>query len=159
MNTRGVELSFNMIISIIIIAAILATAFYSISYFLDLKKCTDTGLFWRDLEQTVEKAWNSERVQQTFKGTLPGTIDSVCIGDVQRAQSSAEYELLEEFALDDANVYLYEPRKACEGNAAKSLPHLALAQQNLALKCFPVQNGIVEIRLTKQGGDSLVRAA
>src|SRR3989338_2426588 len=57
---RGLELSFSMIFSIIVIIAIVAVAFYMISYLLKLKNCTELGLFGRDLQDTIDRAWNSD---------------------------------------------------------------------------------------------------
>lgn len=148
---RGdISLSFGMIISIIIIAAILATAFYTISYFLKLKQCTDVGLFGRDLQNKVDDAWNSDSVHDTFTGIIPGSIKEVCLGNLTQASSREEYTLLKRYLGRDANLFYYPPGK-CD------ISYIALKHARFSgFSCAKVKNGKASVTLEKSETDALV---
>ena len=60
MEKRGqIQISFGMIFSIIIIIAIVAVSIYVITIFLDFNKCGKVVLFYEDLEEEIQKAWES----------------------------------------------------------------------------------------------------
>ena len=60
MNKRGqIDISFGMIFSIILIIAVVGVAFYVINNFIELKKCTEIGLFYDDLKKYIDEAWQS----------------------------------------------------------------------------------------------------
>ena len=88
---RGLELSFSMIFSIIVIIAIVAVAFYMISYLLKLKNCTELGLFTRELQETVDRAWNADSSSELFERTLPSFVDKVCVGSLEQGTNAPEY--------------------------------------------------------------------
>ena len=83
MEKRGsVQLSFGMIFSIIIIIVTVSIAFYVIAYFLDLRKCTEIGLFYKDFQDKIDDIWKSEFASEEFVGRLPSGIDGVCLGNL-----------------------------------------------------------------------------
>lgn len=153
------ELSFSMIFSIIIIIAILAVAFYVITYFLNLSSCTDIGLFYNDLQTRVDKAWASEITQEVVSIKLPTSIKEVCVGQLNGtgvSQYKEEYDFLRRYAILGKNVFLYPSSSACD---------VKLAYYNLqhsttdTFFCTPVQGGQVKLKLTKGSFDALVRVS
>lgn len=158
MKKRGqIKLSFGMIFSIILIIAIIAIAFYVISYFLDLGKCAEIGLFYQDLKERTDQAWNSEITRETFSGSLPKEIEAVCFGKL--TQSSLGYQGEKEaieriFRHSENNVFLYPSENSCgKESASFDLEHA----ESDNFFCAPVFNGNVEVRLVKESSDSLVK--
>lgn len=160
MNKRGqIELSFGMIFSIIIIIALVATAFYAISYFLKLGKCAQTGLFYKDLEEEVEKAWASEITQKTFSGTIPGSVDKVCFGGLEQDFSDydEEHKVIERVFRNSANnLFLYKPESACSKDSASyNLKHA----RTDSFFCVKSDDGKVKIIISKGSSDALATIA
>ena len=151
------ELSFTMIFSIIIIIAIIGTAFYVITYFLNLSRCTDVGLFYSDLQKRVDKAWASEKAQETFTGKLPSGIKEVCFGNLNQsnvAEYKEEYELFRRYFNLNKNTFLFPPARACDINLAYySLNHAQMPE----FFCTPAKDGTVSFKLAKTSFDALVK--
>lgn len=154
MEKKGFELSFSMIFSIIVIVAIIGIAFYVINYFLDLGECTEVSMFYRDFQQKIDSAWNSEITRDEFVGSLPGGIESVCLGNLSRGGSGEEYEEMRAYERFNFNIFLFPGRKSCE-MARSRINHLDTA--DIGLTCFPVENGEVRIGIEKGSFDSLVK--
>jgi len=158
MKKRGqLEISFGMIFSIIIVIALVATSFYVITYFLNLSKCTQIGLFYQDFDDRVDKAWAADNVQTTFSSSLPGGIESVCLGNL--TQTSDDYETEKEsfgqyYRHSSNNVFLYPTGKAC-GREGGSF-NLKNARTD-GFFCVPVTGGEVSVDLVKSSFDALVR--
>ncbi len=153
MSKRGqFSISFSMIFSIIIIIAIVGVAFYVISGFLSTSKCAEVGLFYDDLKNYIEKAWQSTIHQDTFSSALPSGIESVCFGNI--AQASQEYnEIKKAFINSNGNVFLYPPQKACDSSlSAIKLEHVQINN----FFCKNVENNKIEIKTSKDKFDALV---
>lgn len=151
------ELSFSMIFSIIIIIAIIGVAFYVITYFLNLSRCTDVGFFYSDLQKRTDKAWASEITQETFTGKLPSNIKEVCFGSLNQTNVisyKSEYEFLRRYLNLNKNIYMYPPANACDINLAYyDLNHAQMPE----FFCLPVKDGTLNIKLTKTSFDALVK--
>lgn len=161
MRKRGqFNLSFAMIFSIIVIIAIVATAIYVMTYFLNLNKCTTLGFFFDDLDNEVEKAWRSPQYQDIFEATLPSNLEFVCFGNLtQGALTSPDQEKKDELKFspyrdENKNVFLLPSRKACSGDLANfNLEHA----ETSGFFCIPVENGKIEVRIQKQITGNLVK--
>ena len=96
-NKRGIELSFNVMFSIILIIATIAIAFYVISAFLGTKKCAEVNLFYENLEEHITDAWNS-RIHQgkCCSAILPSNIELVCFGNSTQTPAREYKEQYEE---------------------------------------------------------------
>jgi len=145
---------YTVIFSIIIIIAVLFTAFYVIRWFLDFQRCSQAGLFLNDLEDGVRKAYQApfyDTGGKPFTRTLPSSIKKVCIADLSKEGSSQEEkEMLLEFeryADTDSNVFLYPPKEVCAEARSKRIAHIE--EKEDALYCFDVENGQVEIRIIR----------
>lgn len=154
-NKGSIDLSFGMIFSIILIAAIIAVGFYTISYFLNLGKCTEVSLFYDDFQKAVNRAWNSEIARDEFSGSLPSGIESVCIGGLNSGNSIFLKEVTElrRFRSQNANTFLYPVKKACN-QAFANIEHIDIED---SFRCFPVVNKKVKIKLDKGSFDALVK--
>lgn len=154
MQKRGFELSFNFILSIIVIAFIVATASYAIKHFLDLRSCTELGLFSQELQREVDKAWNSEIARSTFSQHVPGGIESVCIGNVSYGASIPEYDSLKRYSRQGYLLFFYPVEKACD-QAAYKIDHVDTITRT-SLVCYPVVKGKVSFTISKDSAASLV---
>ena len=149
-------MSFGMIFSIIIIIAILIVGFYVITFFLNLNKCTQVGLFFNDIEETVNEAWGNEISHEIFEGELPTSIKKVCIGNL--SQSASGFTDEQNLFLEDGyeiqnNIFLIPPNKACDGDLASfKLKHA----KSDTFHCIDVIKGKVEIQYDITKADTIV---
>ncbi len=143
-DKRGLELSFAMIFSIIVIIATLGVAAYVLSNFLSLKSCSEVGIFYQGLDEFVQKAWREDIARRTFESPLPQGIESVCFGNISRG-SGAEYEKLKRYGRNGENMFFYPPEKSCSVPAFK-VDNIYVGEW----KCFNEFNGKVSIRLEKE---------
>jgi len=82
MDKRGViEMSFQMIFSLILIAAFLYAAFVGIKYFMGTADQVKINLFVSDLQSKVDSAYMTTEISQTYSFSLPARIKSVCFAD------------------------------------------------------------------------------
>lgn len=154
---RGqVQLSFSMIFSIILIIAMVVVAFYVISYFLNLSKCTSIGLFYRSLSEEIDKAWMAEITQNVFKAELPSGIKEVCLGNLTQTagEFKEEHEALSTlFRHSKSNIFLYPANKACNKEYASfNLKHATTD----GFFCIGVIENKAEIKIVKNSDEALV---
>lgn len=157
MQKRGsIELSFNMIFSIILIIAILGAAFYVLSFFFNISKCTNTGLFYKDLQNEIDKAWNADFAEDTISLSLPGSSDFVCFGNVTEGAETGitkQYEEIKFYGTRGNNVYLYPVKSSCSKELGSyNAKHVKSAK----MFCAPVKDGKVSVRIVKEQSSSLV---
>lgn len=150
MKKGEISLSFGMIISIIIIVAILAVAFYAIRYFLNLKDCTELGLYAKDIQTKIDDAWNSDISKDVFSAALPSKVKSVCFGNItSQASSWDEYDLLKNYQ-GRGNMFYYPP-SSCD------LKYTTLKHVNLGnFFCVKTSKGKATVKIEKNSQDSLV---
>ncbi len=153
MNKRGQSqfLSIGVIFSIIVIIAILGISIYVIVKFLGIGACADLGLFNKDFQDSIDRAWGSEIVKDNFVGSPPRGVESICFGE--GTGSGNEYNKLRLYQRQDANMFIYPPDKAC-GAPWNKVEHV---EMEFDWRCFPVENGKVVIGLEKGSFDDLVR--
>ena len=158
MGKRGqIQISFGMIFSIILTIFIIATAIYAITFFLNLSKCSQIGLFFNDLEKRVDKAWTSEISQEVFSGSLPGGIVAICFGNLNQSFIGHQIEhedISDGLPFNTDNSFIYPVGEAC-GREGASFNLVHAKSDNFF--CSPVVGGEVEVRLVKGQFDSLVR--
>lgn len=150
----SIELSFSMIFSIILIIAILAVAFYVISYFIGLQRCTQISLFYDEFQQKINKAWVSEITQERLELKIPASIEEVCFGDLNFANKrSPEYIDMDRYLGENLNIFLYPGAKACdrEFDSAK-IEHVNIE----GFFCVDAEEGNVEVKISKKSTDALV---
>jgi hypothetical protein len=162
MNRNGqFQIGFGMIFSIIIIIAIVGVAIYVITFFLGLSKCSDVGFFYSDLGGEIDKAWKSPSYRDVYSASVPKGIEYVCFGTLNSEADGLKAEEIQEeidfsiYSSETANVFMYPPSKACDGDLAnKKLEHVQIEG------FFCIENdGDIKIRLEKEIKDALVRLA
>ncbi len=141
----AVSLSYGLIFSIIIIVAILAVSFYAIKSFVNLSRCGEVGIFYDGLQDEINRAWTSGAYEDGFDGTLPAGIEKVCFGELSStpiAAYSGYYEEIQDLEyVSDANIFLFPPDKACEGDLfSNKLEHVVFDD----FFCADVSKGKVE---------------
>ena len=72
------KISFGMIFSIILIIAFIAFAIYAISIFLGVSDEVKIAKFVDDLQNDIDKRWQSEHSSQQISYNLPSKIEKVC---------------------------------------------------------------------------------
>lgn len=162
MEKKGaLSISFGMIFSIIMIIAILGVAFYAISFFLNLQKCTGVGLFSDEFQKKVDGAWIAEIVSEEFSLTLPSRIKYVCFGDLENSGNidSSTREIFDEIKdfssphqRETTNMFIYPASKAC-GLGYRVANHLKELDK---FTCFENMDGKTTFRLQRGSEDSLV---
>lgn len=164
MNKRGQEvmgISFGVIFSIIIIIAIIGVATYAIVHFVGLKKCTDTGFFYRDLQDEINRAWTAGtgRFRNTITISVPSGITYFCFGNLSTNVpvfnvQQTELRNLMQLGLE-GNAFLYPPNQACDGN----LFSYQLEHADAGSDFFCVQkdnNGKITVAIRKEPSDRAV---
>ena len=161
-NKRGQTafgLSYGMIFGIMLIVALLAVAFYAITYFLGMNNCLQTGTFFSDLQDEIDRAWTSGKHAGTFVGTLPESeVTNVCFGTLDTIQASSQDLIIQDELKNNVppanmNIFMFPPDESCDGDLYYlELKHVKIAK----FFCVPVQNGKVQIRLNKGSKESLV---
>lgn len=142
---------FTVIFSIIIIVAILATAFFVIRWWLEFQRCSEAGLFFKDLEKEVREAYASTFTDTLFTRPIPGSVRYVCIADLENdvGSNGQEKEMLVEFkryADSDSNVFLYPSKQICYEARSKLIDYL---EEKEGIYCFDAINRRVEIRIKR----------
>ena len=159
MEKRGsVEISFNMIFSIILIIAFIAAAFYVIPKIINLFRCAETGSFYNDLQTKLENAWKSEGTSAAWTTTLPTTIQYVCFVNWSSSARGANSELYNDVTLFRKNVVFWPSSKVCSGLESKNLLHLDLQQMTSMNNpfCIPVVKGKISMRIEKSINENSV---
>lgn len=150
------ELSFGMIFSIIIIISTIAIAFYVITYFINLGRCTDLSLFYKSFDDRVETAWNSPITKDTFTGKVPSDIEEICFGSLTEIPSAyrTEYDILVKYRSAKANLFTYPLTKSC----SNSVPFYNIKHgTSNEFFCVPAKDGNVRFTISKETSDALVQ--
>jgi hypothetical protein len=160
----GIDLSFNVIFSLILIIVFIAVAIYGIIFFLNMQKCSDIGMFKQDLQNEVEGYWRRTGVEinQSLEISLTNEIEYVCFVDFteeKKGEWSEFYEDLEWFSYEEENMFFYPPGNACQGMEGFKIERIniqRITQENNPY-CIPNIDGVVTTRIIKHArGDVLV---
>lgn len=156
MGKKGqVEISFSMIVSIMLIVAAIVVSGYAISFFLGLGKCTEIGLLYNEMQKKVDNV--EDIANDFFVGKVPSGVEKVCFGNLSLPiayGSKEEHDFILRYGKRDKNVFLYPSYKSCEiGMSYYSLKNTAIKE----FFCVPVNNGKIKIKLVKEFRDNLVR--
>lgn len=116
-SKRGQEsigLSFGVIFSIILIVVFVVFAFIGIKSFLDIGDTSSVGLFYQDLQKSVNDARSGQYSESNFKISLPSGIKEICFANLSGTITNPgeEYDAIKGFDIYDANVFLIPPQKA-----------------------------------------------
>ncbi len=155
-------MSFGVIFSIILIVFILVVAGIAINHFLNLKKCTQIGLFIEDIQKNVDDAWNSQKFTDEVSYTLPSNLDYVCfanLSDTVRGGDleSSVYSDISIYESSNGNIFFYPREKAC------NMPYINIKHINIEKitesknpYCIPIKNSKITIQVEKEFNEGLV---
>lgn len=163
-NKRGkkgvMQLPFGMIFSIILIVVFIAVAIYAISAFLGWKKCAEIGMFKEDLQEEIDRAWNSEQSSKVFDRSLPSDVKEVCFIELETGKGE-KYEELKQYGYVKANVFFWPLEKACKGLEAFEIKHLDIKKitEKENPYCVNVVKGRIEVKIEKGFYDAIVKVS
>jgi len=155
---------FSVIFSIFLIAIFLVVAIYAIIYFLDIKKCSEIGLFLDDFQSEIDRAWNSQSSELTFTKSLPSKIQNVCFADLneEAVGASTEKEIYTELkknAVYENNLFFYPQRATSGCLASTKINHINMTEmiEQKNPYCIATENGKINIKIEKGFFDALVK--
>ena len=142
---QSIGMSFGMIFAIFLIVIFVLVAFFAIKAFLDIGESSQVGLFYEDLQDAIDDAWQSQSTEKTFEIDLPSGITHICFANLSDSirGDSDFYDDIKDFYLYNANVFLIPPGEA-EGLKYNSLEHINLAKITYYENpyCVPVAQGL-----------------
>lgn len=152
------QISFGMIFSIILIIAFIAVAFYVIRVFLNMKNCGLIGRFYQEVQESVTNAYRSPATSQKISSTLPGSVDYVCVINLNQSSKGPKSNIYDMLSLVNKNFVIY-PKTKCTGFGGIDLSNINI--QSITLNenpfCIDVQNGKVNLKVEKDIYEKSVR--
>ena len=120
----AIGMSFNWMFALILIVIFIFTAIYGINYFLNIGKCSQVGLFYDELQQKVDEAYQSSSSDFELEVNLPG-VTHICFANLSEriTGSNTLYEQIELYSFYDMNTFLVPSEKTCD-MPYKSIKHL-----------------------------------
>lgn len=135
------KLSFGMIFSIMLIVFFLIFAFFGIKKLINVQQETQINFFYQDLQEDVNKLWNSNSGSNEVEYTLPKKISKVCFIDDE-----------------NENLKIYSEDEDFIPEGGKKINNLNM-EESLAGEdevCFEKTNGKVSFYLEKEYGENYV---
>jgi hypothetical protein len=155
-------MSFSVIFSIFLIIFFIVVAFIAIKAFLSSQQCAKIGIFTKDLQYEIDKAWNSQVSDYEFKRSLPSNLQYVCFANLSKPMQNTgiESDIGEEIRIYEEsgdNMFLYPLEKACElpNNKVK---HLNIEEMTKTKNpyCIKTSRGQIVLKIEKGFSDILV---
>jgi len=137
------DLPFGLIFSIFLIVVFIVIAFIAVRYFLNIGKCSEVGLFYRDLQDNVNDAWKStETLNKTMEISLPSGVTKICFANMSARITSSEGREILNYN-EDQNLFLIPTASACD-MSSKFIAHLDIAKMTERRNpyCISVDNKI-----------------
>jgi hypothetical protein len=155
-NRAQLDISFGFIFGIIVIIAVVAISIYVIVHFINLSNCTQTGNFYSDLQDEIDKAWSGSMTSKVFTESLPSGVKSICFGTLDKTPTSdsrTQYQSLLRFKALDKNSFIYPYSKACNVQLANhQFEHVNIDR----FFCSDVIKGKASVKISKNVTDALV---
>ena len=156
-------MSFSVMFSIFLIIVFIVIAFIAIKAFLSTQQCSQIGIFKKDLQTEIDKAWNSASLTLEFKRSLPSNIGYVCFANLSDSMSSSgiEGEIAENIKVYDetgANMFFYPLENACEmpDNQIKHLNIVEITRTKNPY-CIKTSKGNIVLKIGKPLREVLVK--
>ena len=150
-----IQISFSMIFSIILIIAFVALAIYAITKFLDIKKCSQIGLFKEDLQDSIDKLHSSDGGSDVFEKSLPSSIKEICFVDISKSYNKEE--AVRYLALEH-NFFFFPLESSCEGLESFEIKNINIEKitERKNPYCVVIEKGKVSLKIEKGIYDSSV---
>lgn len=165
MDKRGQQvfgMSFGVIFSIILIVFILVVAGIAINHFLNLKKCTQLGLFIQDIQEDVDSAWNSQKFTDEKSYTLTSSLDYVCFANLSDSLKGGNienkiYSGISIYKLSSGNMFFYPKEKACNMPYV-NVKHIDINKitESKNPYCIPIEKSKITLQIEKGFNEGLV---
>lgn len=121
-------LPFGLIFSIILIIIFIVVAFIAIKYFLNLGSLAKIGMFYEDLQNSVDEAWRSQSSKKNFKINLPSKIEKVCFANLTKKVTGSANDFRRiQYSSYDSNLFLIPPEEA-KGLESTTIKHINLSK-------------------------------
>jgi len=161
MIKRGqLDISFGMIFSIILIIVFIVVAIYGAIVFLNMKKCTETGLFKNDLQAAIDSAWNGEYADSEITRSLPSNIDFVCFIDLSKKESGTYKNYYENATMlgNNFNMFFWPLKSSCKSALKFEIEHINTGNITKNDNPYCIQNvkGKTTVKIEKSFSDMLV---
>lgn len=130
------KMSFGMIFSIILIVIFIAFAIFGVKKFLGIQDSISSKQFIENLQNDVDRMWESSQGSQEIDYVVSKKIEGFCITD------------------DSYANYYFLPESFGEGNLKNVDIDKSLGSKEKL--CFPNENGRITINLEKDFGENLV---
>lgn len=154
------QISFSMIVSVILIIAFLGAAFYAIAKFLDLQKDVQVGQFVSNLQFDIDKIWKSSQGSQEKTYNLPSKIEKVCFVDFkspEKGENSVIFSKLQKVFFGNENLVFY-PVGSGKGIDSIEITHIDIEKITEKENPFCVDSdGKIKIILSMDFGENLVK--
>ncbi|MDD5193452.1 MAG: hypothetical protein PHF67_02595 [Candidatus Nanoarchaeia archaeon] len=158
-------MSFTVMFSIFLIVVFIVIAFIAIKAFLSTQQCSQIGIFKKDLQAEIDKAWNSASLSLEFKRSLPSNINYVCFANLSNAMTSSgiEGEIAEDISIYDEtedNMFFYPLENACEIPSGY-IKHLNIDEITKTKNpyCIKISKGNVILNIEKPLREILVKVS
>jgi hypothetical protein len=131
-NKRGqqaIGMSFGMMFAIFLIIVFVVIAFIAVNSFLDLGGSASVGLFYDELQETVNDALRSQESNRNFVLNLPSGVEKICFGNLSASITNPgeDYDSIRDYEVYDANTFLLPPEKA-SGMQWKEIDRIDIAK-------------------------------
>ena len=105
---------FKMIFAIFLIIVFVVFAFIAIKGFLKIGETSNVGLFYEELQESVNNAMREQSSSFDFKIDLPGGITHICFANLSAdiTNTSEPYSQIKFFDIYNANTFLVPPEKS-----------------------------------------------
>jgi len=159
----SIELSFNMIFSIILIIVFIAAATYAIKKFMGISQCSQVGIFKTELQNEIDKAWAGTGEYVYSKSlSIPSKITYICFADRNASTGTGTYkDYFKDFKYSNKgnNFFFYPMKYACDFKTL-TITHIDIKattnNNQVNPYCIAVDNGKVDIKINKGINDALV---
>lgn len=158
MKRGSIELSFQTIFSMILMAAFIYAAFTGIKYFLETADQAKISSFSAELKSDVNAAWLKTEISQEYTYSLPSRIEKVCFADNFNLINFTECPDFKPYyqAYLNNNMFFCPAEKANAVSAAMSLKIDCAGKNCLEFPsktyCINNKDGKVRIKLEKSFG-------
>jgi hypothetical protein len=161
LNNKGqFQISFGMIFSIILIVIFLFVAVYAIYSFLKLQCTWSSGAFIDSLKKQVNSVFASSGQNVKFEGSLKNCkVEYVCFFKADEKINGSYENIGKGFYQKkiENNLYFYPPEKA--NVLSVKIEHINMEAFASNPQCFKVDNGNVEMKLSKGTNEELVKVS
>lgn len=154
-------MGFGMIFSIFLIIFFFIVAFIAIGKFLEMRDCSQVGIFYKDFQYEVDRVWSSQTSHKDFSGILPPKVKYVCFADFSKPIKGPNVEIGDDLSIFEGtqkNLFLYPREAGCEMETYE-LAHIDLETMTKTENpyCIDVDRGSIIINLGKESGQGIVR--